>query len=79
MRVVKPKVPIETQGRINRMQSDMETAQNDMTARDNISKGSAFILHDVAYRATKAIVKGTAVEPGKNCLKINLDEMIGGN
>lgn len=79
MRVVKPRVPLETQGRINRMQSDMETARKDMTVRDNIRKGGYFILHDVAYRALTAIVKGAEAVPGKNCVPVNLDELMGGN
>ena len=50
-----------------------------MTAQDNISKGSYFILHDVCYQALRAIPKGTEVKPGTNCAKRDLNEMIGGN
>lgn len=78
MKVRKPEVPIEVQGKLNRMESEMEL-RTDMTARDNIGKGGYFILHDVAYRALTAIVKGTEVQPGKNCVKVNLNEVIGGN
>lgn len=52
---------------------------NSMTVQDNIKKGGYFILHDVAYKALTAIVKGAEAVPGKNCIKANLDEMMGGN
>ena len=77
MRVVKPKVPLETQGRINRMQSDMETAQNDMTVRDNVPKGGLFILHDVLYQAAQALPKGTEAKPGRNCMVKSLSDLGG--
>ena len=47
-----------------------------MTAKDNIPQGSYFVLHDVIYRATYPIVKGTEIRPGYNCQKKNLDELI---
>lgn len=70
-----PKIPIEAQGTINRLKMDA----NSMTVRDNIKKGGYFILHDIAYKALTAIIKGTEAVPGKNCIKANLDEMMGGN
>ena len=77
MKIRKPEVPIEVQGKLNRLESETER-KTDMTARDNISKGGYFILHDVAYQAVTAIVKGNEVIPGKNCVAVNLNEIIGG-
>lgn len=77
MKIRKPEVPIAVQGKLNRLESEVEY-RTDMTARDNISKGGYFIMHDVAYQAQTAIVKGAEVIPGKNCVAINLNEIIGG-
>ena len=46
-----------------------------MTAKDNIAKGSYFVLHDNVYRATSPIVKGTEIKPGRNCEKKALDDI----
>ena len=77
MKIRKPDVPIEVQGKLNRLESEAER-RTDMTARDNITKGGYFILHDVAYQAVAAIVKGTEVVPGKNCVAVNLNDIMGG-
>lgn len=78
LKIKKPNVPIEAQGKINRLNSEAEM-RTDMTVRDNIRKGGYFILHDVAYRALTAIIKGAEAVPGKNCIPVNLDELMGGN
>lgn len=75
LKIVKPSVPTEILYEINRMKVE----ETDMVVRSNVKKGGCFILHDVAYKATVAMPAGTWAEPGKNCIKIDLDEMIGGN
>lgn len=49
------------------------------TAKDNISKGSYFVLHDEVYLAVDPIVKGTEIRPGRNCVKKTLDDIKEGN
>ena len=79
MRVVRPRVPLETQGRINRMQSDMETEQNNMAVRNDIEKGRYFVLHDICYQALRAIPKGAEAKPGSNCIAVDINDILGGN
>lgn len=57
----------------------METAQKDMTVLDDIGKGKYFILHDVCYKALRAIPAGAEAKPGNNCVKVNLNDIVGGN
>lgn len=47
-----------------------------MTAKDDITKGSYFVLHDEIYLAVYAILKGTEIQPGYNCEKITLSDII---
>ena len=47
-----------------------------MAARDNISQGSYFVLHDEVYQATDPIVKGSEIRPGRNCEKKALDDIL---
>lgn len=75
LKITRPQVPPEIMYEINRLNVE----KTDMTVLDNVQKGGCFILHDVAYKALQALPKGTWAEPGKNCVKINLNEMIGGN
>lgn len=75
LKIIRRTYPLEEEGRLNRLESE----RTDMTARDNISKGGYFILHDTCYQALRAIPKGTEVIPGANCIKKDLNEMIGGN
>lgn len=77
LKIKKPNVPIEAQGKINRLNSEAEM-RTDMTVRDNINKGGYFILHDVLYQAIQALPKGTEARPGKNCVAKSLNEL-GGN
>lgn len=46
-----------------------------MTAKDNIPKGSYFVLHDEVYLAWYAIEKGAEIRPGRNCIKKSLDDI----
>ena len=46
-----------------------------MTAKDNYTKGSYFVLHDIVYQATRAIVKGSEVKPGYNCIQKSLGDL----
>ena len=78
MKVVKPTVPIEVQGALNRLMSEA-AFKTDMTSKNNVAKGGYFILHDVCYQAIRAIPKGTEVVPGVNCIQKDINEMIGGN
>lgn len=78
MRVVKPKVPIEVQGMLNRINSEA-AFKTDMTVRDNVPKGGYFILHDVLYQALRAIPIGSTAEPGNNCVAKSLTELKGEN
>lgn len=48
-----------------------------MTAKENYSKGTYFVLHDVVYLATRPIVKGTEVKPGINCIKKSYADLKG--
>lgn len=75
LKIIRRTYPLEEEGRLNRLESE----KTDMTAMDNIGKGKYFILHDICYLALQAIVKGTEVVPGKNCIKKDLSEMMGGN
>ena len=77
MKIVKPKIPIEVQGALNRLNSEAEF-RTDMTARENYPKSSYFIMHDTLYQAIRAIPKGTQVKPGENCIAKSLNEL-GGN
>ena len=77
MRVVKPKVPLEVQGMLNRLNSEAEM-RTDMTVKDNVLKGGYFILHDVLYQALRAIPAGSTAKPNDNCVVKSLSEL-GGN
>ena len=57
----------------------MQESMTDMTAKENISKGSYFVLHDVVYRATSAIVRGKEIKQGRNCERATLTEAVGNN
>ena len=46
-----------------------------MEAKENYSKGTYFVMHDVIYQATRPIVKGTEVKPGYNCAKKSLGDL----
>ena len=46
-----------------------------MNAKENIAKGAFFVLHDTVYQATRAIVKGTEVKPGYNCVQKSLGDL----
>lgn len=46
-----------------------------MEAKENYSKGTYFVMHDVIYQATRPIVKGTDVKPGYNCAKKSLGDL----
>ena len=46
-----------------------------MKAKENYAKGAFFVLHDVIYQATRAIVKGTEVKPGVNCVQKSLGDL----
>lgn len=50
-------------------------ALTSMTAKENYSKGTFFIMHDTVYMATRAIVKGTEVKPGYNCATKSLEDL----
>ena len=77
LKVIKRTFPLEKEGELNRTKAELGEFQS-MTAKSNISKGECFILHDVCYRATNAILIGEEVIPGRNCNKISINE-IGGN
>ena len=55
----------------------LEAAMDDMTAKDNFPQGGFFVLHDVIYRATDPISRGSTIRPGYNCETITLTELIG--
>lgn len=61
------------------MESDLENAQKDMTVRNDVQKNGYFILHDVCYQALRAIPEGAEAVPGRNCVEVNLNEIMGGN
>ena len=48
-----------------------------MAAKENITRGSYFVLHDVIYRATRPILKGSEIKPGFNCEKKSLEDLTG--
>ena len=54
----------------------LEAALGDMTAKDNVPQYGYFVLHDVIYRATIPITKGSTIRPGYNCRKISLTDLI---
>ena len=78
MKVRKPEVPLEVQGKLNRLESEAEF-RTDMSAKDNYPKGCYFIMHDVLYQALRSIPKGTEVKPNENCIAKPLNELNGGN
>ena len=47
-----------------------------MAAKDNISRGSYFVLHDKVYRATDPITRGSEIIPGYNCENKSLNILI---
>lgn len=47
-----------------------------MTAKENIEKGSYFVLHDAIYQAVFPIVKGTEIIPGRNCIQKSLQDIM---
>ena len=78
MKIIKPTIPIEVQGALNRLNSEAEF-RTDMRAKEDIPKGNYFILHDVLYQALRAIPKGSLVKPNENCVAKSLNELNGGN
>ena len=48
-----------------------------MTAKEDIPKGSYFVLHDEVYLAVKSIEKGSEIRPFYNAEKKTLDDLIG--
>ena len=78
MRVVKPTVPIEVQGALNRLNSEAEM-KSDMTVKNDVPKGGYFILHDMLYQALRAIPAGGKAKPQENCIVKSLNELNGGN
>ena len=48
-----------------------------MNAKDNISEGSYFMIHDEIYLATEPIIKGHTIMPGYNCERKALSDIIG--
>lgn len=55
---------------------ELVAGQTSMTAKENYAPGSYFVLHDVVYRATDPIVKGSEIKPGYNCEQKTLDDII---
>lgn len=49
--------------------------QANMAVKENIPEGGYFIMHDIVYEATDAILKGEEAKPGKNCVERNLNEI----
>lgn len=50
-----------------------------MTAKENIQRGSLFILHDKLYMAIDFIPRGAEVIPMRNCILKDINELNGGN
>ena len=48
-----------------------------MAAKEDIPKGSYFVLHDEVYLAVKSIEKGSEIRPFYNAEKKTLDDLIG--
>lgn len=56
--------------------AEILAGQSDMTAKENYAAGAFFILRDALYQATSPIVKGTEIQPGRNCAKKALDTIV---
>lgn len=50
-----------------------------MAAKENIARGTMFILHDKLYMAIDFIPKGAEVIPMRNCVIKDINELNGGN
>ena len=79
LRIRNPEVPIDVQGVINRTAMELDEERYGMTVRENIQRGSLFILHDMLYQAIDFIPKGAEAVPMRNCIKKDLNELNGGN
>ncbi len=81
MRVVKPKVPIETQGRINRMQADLDGATGangpvPFEAERTYQTGEAIGHAGRIYIADVVIVAGETVKPGENATETSIEDIV---
>ena len=81
MRVVKPKVPIETQGRINRMQADLDGATGangpvPFEAERTYQTGEAISHAGRIYIADAVIVTGETVKPGENAVETSIEDIV---
>lgn len=81
MRVVKPRVPIETQGRINRMQADLDGATGangpvPFMAERTYQTGEAISHAGRIYIADVVIVSGETVKPGENATETSIEDIV---
>ena len=81
MRVVKPKVPIETQGRINRMQADLDGATGangpvPFEAERTYETGEVISHAGRIYIADVVIVAGETVKPGENATETSIEDIV---
>ena len=81
MRVVKPRVPLETQGRINRMQADLDgtTGANGplpFVAERTYQAGEAISHAGRIYIADVVVVAGETVKPGENATETSIEDIV---
>ena len=81
MRIVKPQVPLEAQGRMNRMKSELDTATGAngpvafMASRD-YQPGGAISHAGRIYTAGTVIVTGETVTPGVNATETSIEDIV---
>ena len=75
LKIIRPRVPLKTQGTINRLKSEADANRN-MVAQANIPEGKYFGVGAKCYLALTAIVSGEKLVPGRNCEEINVAEAL---
>ena len=55
--------------------AEQKRLADDMTVKDNISKGGYFVMHDIVYQATTALPIGTEAIPEQNCVVKSLNDL----
>ena len=81
LKITKRKIPLETEGTINRLRADLNEARGygdaqPFTAKKTYQAGEIIINGGKAFVASVVIVGGETITPGVNCIETNLENII---